>query len=84
VDKVAGIIVQMRRNPAGVRFRDLERVCRDKFGAPRQRGTSHLFFAVPWTGKPLVNIQDRHGMAVEYQVRQVLLAIAKLEGETSG
>jgi hypothetical protein len=84
VDKVARILTQMRRNPGGISFRDLEGVCRDKFGAPRQRGTSHMFFAVPWTGRPLVKIQDRHGMAVEYQVRQVLLAIDRLEGETHG
>jgi hypothetical protein len=66
------------RNPAGIPFRDLERVCREKCGAPRQRGRPHMFFAVPWTRKPLVNIQDRHGVAVEYQVRQVLLATDRL------
>jgi hypothetical protein len=77
---VERIIEQMRRRPAGVRFRDLERVCRQKFGKPRQSGTSHQFYPMPWPGRPLVNIQNRGGMAVSYQVRQVLAAIDKLEG----
>ena len=48
------------------------------FGEPRQRG-SHLFYRMPWQGRPLVNIQPVRGMAKPYQVRQVLKAIDKLE-----
>jgi len=33
----------------------------------------------PWAGDPRVNIQDDHGKAKEYQVRQVLAAIRKME-----
>ena len=49
------------------------------FGEPRQRGSSHAVFKTPWPGDPRVNIQSGNGKAKAYQVRQVLLAIAKLE-----
>jgi hypothetical protein len=38
---------------------------------------------MPWQGDPRVNIQDHGGEAKPYQVRQVLAAIDKLEGEGS-
>ena len=43
-------------------------------------GTSHLIFKTPWQGDPRINIQEDKGKAKAYQVRQVLLAIDKLEG----
>ncbi|WP_238985033.1 toxin HicA [Candidatus Glomeribacter gigasporarum] len=49
------------------------------FGPPRQHGTSHAIFKTPWPGDPRVNIQNAKGKAKSYQVRQVLLAIDKLE-----
>ena len=73
------ILEQMRREPANVRFADLEKVCREFFGKPRQAGTSHAIFKTPWAGDPRINIQDDKGKAKPYQVRQVLLAIQKLE-----
>ncbi|GAB6859451.1 toxin HicA [Microbacterium xylanilyticum] len=74
--------MQMRASALGVRFADLAKVCDHYFGEPRQRGTSHRVYRMPWQGDPRVNIQDDHGMAKPYQVRQVLAAIDKLEGET--
>jgi hypothetical protein len=74
------IIAAMRENPPGVRFADLRRVCEDRFGPPRQRGSSHLVFKTPWPGDPRVNIQEsKGGKAKAYQVRQVLAAIDKLD-----
>jgi len=67
-----------RANAADVRFVDLRRLCEHYFGAPRQSG-SHLIFKTPWSGDPRVNIQDRHGKAKPYQVKQVLAAIDRLE-----
>ena len=75
------LIAEMRRSPKGVRFSDLERVCRHYFGEPRRRGSSHQVFRTPWPGDPRVNIQDDHGSAKPYQVRQVLAAIEKVEQE---
>jgi hypothetical protein len=74
------ILDQMKREPANVRFTDLRKVCEAYFGKPRQMGTSHAVFKTPWIGDPRINIQDDKGKAKAYQVRQVLLAIDKLEG----
>ncbi|MCQ3923446.1 MAG: toxin HicA [Rhodocyclaceae bacterium] len=73
------ILGRMRREPANVRFSDLRKVCEAHFGKPRQTGSSHLVFKTPWVGDPRINIQDQQGKAKAYQVRQVLLAIDKLE-----
>lgn len=73
------ILDRMRREPANVRFSDLRKVCEIHFGKPRQTGSSHLVFKTPWIGDPRINIQDQQGKAKAYQVRQVLLAIDKLE-----
>jgi hypothetical protein len=76
-------LAQMRASPAGVKFADLAKVCEHYFGQPRQQGTSHQVYRLPWQGDPRVNIQNDHGKAKPYQVRQVLAAIDKLEGERS-
>jgi hypothetical protein len=73
------ILAQMRREPTNIRFSELKKVCRHFFGDPRQDGTSHAVFKTPWIGDPRINIQDAKGKAKPYQVRQVLLAIDKLE-----
>lgn len=77
------ILDQMRATPGGVRFADLVKICEHYFGEARQQGTSHRVYRMPWRGDPRVNIQDDHGKAKPYQVRQVLAAIEKLEGERS-
>lgn len=69
----------MRRNPKGIRFRDMCKVCDYYFGAARQTGSSHRIYKTPWRGNPRVNIQNDKGMAKAYQVKQVLKAIARLE-----
>jgi hypothetical protein len=76
----AKILEQMRAEPANVRFSELRKVCENHFGEPRQQGSSHLIFKTPWPGDPRVNIQDANGKAKPYQVRQVLRAIDKQEG----
>lgn len=73
------ILRKMREVPVSIRFSELRRVCEAYFGPARQSGTSHAVFRVPWPGDPRINIQDKGGMAKAYQVRQVLLAIDKLE-----
>ena len=73
------MLEQMRREPTNVRFVELKKVCIEYFGKPRQTGTSHMIFKTPWIGDPRINIQDAKGKAKTYQVRQVLLAIEKLE-----
>lgn len=68
----------MRRNPKGVGFSDLCKVCDHFFGKARQAGGSHRIYKTPWPGDPRVNIQNDKGMAKAYQVRQVLNAIDRL------
>ena len=66
--KIGDIVARMRRNPRGIRFRDLCQVCDFYFGEARQTGGSHRIYQTPWQGDPRVNIQDDQGMAKAYQV----------------
>ena len=79
VDDTRDVLQKLRRNPQGVRFADLARICDRYFGEPRRKG-SHLVYRTPWPGDPRVNIQNAQGMAKAYQVRQVIKAIERLEG----
>lgn len=75
---VEKILEEMRRNPRNVRFRDLLKVAEHFFGEPRIHG-SHYRFIAKGINDPRINIQDDHGKAKPYQVRQVLAAIDELE-----
>lgn len=83
MSRVESLLAKMRHNPKGIRFKDLCKVCEHYFGAPRSRGTSHHIYKTPWAGDPRVNIQNDHGAAKVYQVKQVLLAIDKWESENA-
>lgn len=74
------ILTQMREQPQSTRFADLQKICEEFFGKPRQSGTSHMIYKTPWLGDPRINIQNDKGRAKGYKVKQVLLAIDKLEG----
>ena len=78
---IAKIVSEMKRNPKGIRFQDLCKVCEYYFGEARQTGSSHRIYKTPWLGDPRVNIQNDKGVAKAYQVRQVLRAIECLEEE---
>lgn len=73
------IILKMKENPKGIRFGDLCKVCDHFFGEPRKSSTSHRVYKTPWQGDPRINIQNKKGKAKSYQVKQVLLALDKLE-----
>ena len=79
--KIEDILLQMKRNPKGVRYNDLCKVCDYYFGAARQTSSSHRTYKTPWQGDPRINIQNYRGKAKAYQVKQVLLAIQKLEDD---
>jgi len=78
VVKEADIVAAMRQNPQSVKFVDLSKVCQFYFGEPRNEGSSHYVYKMPWAGDPRVNIQNNKGMAKPYQVKQVLKAIDRL------
>ncbi|WP_225753360.1 toxin HicA [Actinotalea sp. Marseille-Q4924] len=75
------IVAAMRESPRNIRYDDLAKVCEHYFGPPRTGSGSHAVFKTPWPGDPRVNIQNNHGQAKPYQVRQVLAAIDKKEAE---
>ncbi len=75
------ILEHMKVAPHALRFADLAKVCDYYFGLPRQTGTSHRVYRVPWSGDPRVNIQSKNGLAKAYQVRQVLHAITRISEE---
>lgn len=79
MDKTDKILEQMKSESANVRFSDLRKVCETYFGKSRNSGGSHLVFKTPWQGDPRINIQNDKGKAKAYQVKQVLLAIERLE-----
>lgn len=79
--KIEDILVRMKINPSDVRFSDLSKVCIYYFGQARQKDGSHHVYKTPWQGDPRINIQNHKGKAKAYQVKQVLLAIEKLEVE---
>lgn len=78
--RIAKLVDSLRKNPKNVSFQDLVKVCDYYFGEARQNGTSHKIYKMPWPGDPRVNIQaGKDGKAKVYQVKQVILAITKLE-----
>jgi len=77
--KIDDILAQMNRNPKDVKFADLCKICEKYFGKPRQSASSHRIYKTPWQGDPRINIQNHKGKAKAYQVKQVLLALDKLE-----
>jgi hypothetical protein len=79
--KIEEILIKMKRNPSDVQFPDLSKVCIYYFGKARQKDGSHHVYKTPWQGDPRINIQNYKGKTKAYQVKQVLLALEKLEVE---
>lgn len=72
------IIAELEASPTNVKFSRLSSICDYFFGNPRQQGTSHRVYKMPWKGNPRVNIQKDGNKAKAYQVRQVIKALRKL------
>ena len=77
--KIGDLLSKIVQHPNNVRFSELCKICDYFFGEPRQKKSSHRIYKTPWQGDPRVNIQNNKGKAKTYQVKQVLLAIEKLE-----
>ena len=68
-----------------VRFSRLLTLTEKFFAKPRNRGTSHYPFKVPWQGEPRINLQKgKGGKAKPYQVKQVKAALIKLRNRQRG
>ena len=76
---VDDIIERMRTSPSSIRYADACKVAEAYFGAPRQSGSSHSVYKMPWAGDPRVNLQNDHGKAKPYQVKQLLTAIERVQ-----
>ena len=72
-------LLKIRHDITNIRYTDLFNLCLEYFGKPRQSGSSHAIFKTPWQGDPRINIQNSKGKAKAYQVKQVLVAIKKLQ-----
>ena len=80
MEDIYEVIQELHKNPSGIRFSYLAKACDRFLGPPRRQGTSHSVYRTPWPGNPRVNIQKkRDGTAKDYQVRQVIKALEKLE-----
>lgn len=82
--RIQNILAAARDNPANVKYSELCRLCDHYFGKPKQKGTSHRVYKMPWPGDPRVNIQKKGNKAKPYQVKQVINAVNKLEGSSYG
>ena len=78
---VDDLVAKMRTSHQNIRYEDLCKVCTHYFGEARQKASSHAMFRTPWLGDPRVNIQNDHGKAKAYQVKQVVRALDRLEAE---
>lgn len=75
-------IAVLQQHIASIKFNELVRICDRWFGNPRINGGSHRVYAMPWPGDPRVNIQrGRSNTAKAYQVKQVIDALIRLEGQ---
>jgi hypothetical protein len=71
---ISAVIEELRRNENSMPFRRLKAICDRFFGAPRIKGSHHIY-ATGITEIPYVNIQSKKGKAKPYQVRQVRRAL---------
>ena len=80
--KLDDLIEQMRSSPQNVRFADACAVANAFFGQPRQQGSRHRVWKMPWAGDPRVNMQEsKGGKAKAYQVQQLLAAVDRCRAE---
>jgi len=78
--RVEKIVNAMRVNRTNVRFLDGLKVGVHYFGEYRTPG-SHYIFRTPWKDDAWINMQNAKGKMKPYQVKQLLNAIDRLEGE---
>ena len=63
MSNIAKIVKEMKSNPKGIRFSELQKVCEFYFGEARQSGSSHCVYKTTWAGDPRINIQNSKGKA---------------------
>ena len=73
------VIKKLERSPSNIRFSYLCKVCDYYFGEARQKSSSHRIYKTPWQGDHRINIQETNGKTKDYQVKQVIKALKRLE-----
>jgi hypothetical protein len=76
--EITETIAELEREKGSTRFSRLMKICEEHFGAPRVKGSHHIF-KMPWPGDPRLNLQSDKGKAKPYQVEQVIAALKKLD-----
>jgi hypothetical protein len=71
----------MRQSPNNVTSRIWSKFVRQSLVSLEKAQAVTPRFFLPWSGDPRINIQETKGKAKSYQVKQVLLAIDKLESK---
>ncbi len=83
MEKIAKIIEELSTSK-NIRFNRLVTVCENYFGKARMSGSHHIF-KTPWSGDPRINLQKvKGGIAKNYQIRQVIQALKRLEEQSDG
>ncbi len=70
-------IEELENSRTNIRFAELFKICRGRFGEERTKGSHHIF-KTPWPGDPRINLQKDGNKAKPYQVDQVVAALKKL------
>ncbi len=76
--RINRLIAQIEDNPEAASFSDLAKVCDYYFGRPSLKSVDQLVYRTPWQKDPYLNIQNKQGRAAFYQIKRILVAIAKL------
>jgi hypothetical protein len=72
------LILELDGNETNIRFARLVLICETVFGKGRSSGSHHIF-KTPWVGDPRINVQRIGKKAKPYQVKQVVIALRKLQ-----
>ncbi|QQS34147.1 MAG: toxin HicA [Acidobacteriota bacterium] len=70
-------ISKLENSSTKIRFAELLKICRERFGGERVKGSHHIF-KTPWPGDPRINLQKDGNKAKPYQVDQVVAALRRL------
>ncbi len=71
---------EARNSPENVSYSDMLNLCTHYFGEPRSgSGSNNAIFRMPWAEDPRINLQNKHGKAKPYQVKQAVAAIDRIK-----
>jgi hypothetical protein len=83
VTSVEKIEQKARKSPKSLSFAEACDLAEAYFGPAREGSGSHVaIYKMPWQGDPRINLQEANGgKAKEYQVKQLIKAIDRKNGD---